>query len=193
MKTSSSSYRAYPAHSKNYDQGLRRGERWHLITIKENAVKESLICCMKTLGKMQITKDNYFSRKLICWLFSKPAKNSSIFGFVGIVLCVFLALRFSTLEHDGLVVDPGVAMFSESLIKVQGVLSRVLQQLTCAKFQTHQQIRNPKTKPYQINFNVKSTKTRANSCKKLKDTALKTSRKLHKGKHKGHLHLINGI
>ena len=57
----------------------------------------------------------------------------------------------------------------------------------------HQQIRHPKTKPYQINLNFKSTKTRANSCKKLKDTALKNGRKLHKGKHKGHLHLIHGI
>ena len=61
-----------------------------------------------------------------CWCSSNPAKNSSISGVVGIALCVFRARRLADAVHVGLVVEPGVPMVSEPLIKLQGVLSRVL-------------------------------------------------------------------
>lgn len=64
------------------------------------------------------------------WAFSSAlAKNSSNSAAVGMSPCpLLLILRAVAADLVGLVVEPGVAMVSGSLIKLQGVLSLVLLQ-----------------------------------------------------------------
>lgn len=70
--------------------------------------------------------NNYFSVKIRCCTFSASLKNSSISCAVGICLHPeFSFLLLTATELAALVVEPGVKIVSEFLIRLLGVVSLV--------------------------------------------------------------------
>ena len=68
----------------------------------------------------------YLSMKACCCVCSAAEKNSFISAELGIIWRIGACTLRWEFEWLGLVVDPGVLIVSELLIKLQGVVSRVL-------------------------------------------------------------------
>lgn len=89
--------------------------------------------CWRTVEEQR--RNAYFSVNILCWTLSAHAKNSSISWEVGMFRCIDSCILWLVLfELDRLVVDPGVPMVSESLIRLQGVVSLTFLQPSYAAY-----------------------------------------------------------
>lgn len=101
----------------------------HYILMNSSTYVTDIAINQERNKKTNKTATAYFSMNFLCWASSTSAKNSSISREVGICLLFACSvLLLASVEQVGLVVEPGVLTVSGSLIKLQGVDSRVVLQ-----------------------------------------------------------------